>query len=72
MSILKLRALMNEPLLSNDDWQAIGSELELTGRELDVLRRMAKDEKESAIACRLGISSHTVHTHRTISMRNSA
>jgi DNA-binding NarL/FixJ family response regulator len=63
MSILKLRALAAEPLLCDEEWQAISCELKLSGREIDILRCVVEDEKESAIAQRLAISVHTVHTH---------
>jgi DNA-binding CsgD family transcriptional regulator len=63
MSNLELQASTDEPLLSDKEWQAIGLQLELSGRECDVLRYVVEDVKESIIARRLGISSHTVHTH---------
>ena len=62
MSLLKLRS-PTAPLLSDEEWQDIGCQLKLSGRELDILRYLIKDEKELTIAHRLGISFHTVHTH---------
>jgi DNA-binding NarL/FixJ family response regulator len=63
MSAVKLRVLIDEDLLSNEEWQSIGCQLLLSGRELDILRCAVNGEKESDIACQLGISAHTVHTH---------
>jgi DNA-binding NarL/FixJ family response regulator len=63
LSILQLRAATEQPLLSDEEWRAIGCQLKLSGRELDILRYLVTGEKELTIAHRLGISSHTVHTH---------
>ena len=60
---LKLRSPTDQPLLSDEEWQYIGCQLKLSGRELDILRYLIKDEKELTIAHLIGISFHTVHTH---------
>ena len=52
-----------ENLFSEEQWQAIALSLGLSAREFQVLRPIFDDEPDAAIACRLGISSHTVHTH---------
>jgi DNA-binding CsgD family transcriptional regulator len=41
----------------------LGRVLALSPRELEIARGVMADEKEMAIAVRLGISVHTVHTH---------
>jgi DNA-binding CsgD family transcriptional regulator len=44
-------------------WQVIAKRLELSPRELEVTIDLCSDLKELAIAHRLKISPHTVHTH---------
>ncbi len=44
-------------------WKSIARELPLSERELQILKRVFDDQKESAIAAALEISVHTVHTH---------
>lgn len=41
----------------------VGRGLRLSPRELQIVQGVFDDLKEAAIADRLGISSHTVHTH---------
>jgi DNA-binding CsgD family transcriptional regulator len=48
---------------SDTQWQAVVERLQLSDREIEIVRGMFDDHKESAIAARLGISPHTVHTH---------
>jgi DNA-binding CsgD family transcriptional regulator len=50
-------------VFSEDDWRALSGSLALSPREAQILRGVFDDQKESAIASHLGISSHTVHTH---------
>ncbi|MCK6455994.1 MAG: helix-turn-helix transcriptional regulator [Phycisphaerae bacterium] len=44
-------------------WAETSRQLRLSGRESQIVRFCFDDLKESAIAQRLGISQHTVHTH---------
>jgi len=44
-------------------WQAIAGRLQLSPREVEIATCVVGDLKESAIARRIGISTHTVHTH---------
>ena len=44
-------------------WSEIAHSLNLSGRELQIVRGVFDDETEIAIAGDLGISRHTVHTH---------
>jgi ATP/maltotriose-dependent transcriptional regulator MalT len=50
-------------ILSAAEWQDVCARLKLTERELEVVVGVFDDLKEAAIASRLGISAHTVHTH---------
>ena len=50
------------PLLEAE-WDRIACQLELSPRELQIVRLVMVDAKEHTIARRLGISIHTVHTH---------
>ena len=45
------------------EWRSIGRSLKLSPRELQIVRCLFDDDTEAAIALRLGISSHTVHTY---------
>lgn len=49
--------------LTDDEWQTINFELQLTNRELDIVMGVLHGLSEPAIAVRLGISTNTVHTH---------
>ncbi len=49
--------------MSPAQWQEVGARLKLSDRELEVVIGVFDDLKEAAIATRLGISAHTVHTH---------
>jgi DNA-binding CsgD family transcriptional regulator len=44
-------------------WQRLAIRLQLTPRELQIVWGVAQDHSESAIACGLGVSPNTVHTH---------
>lgn len=48
---------------SETRWQGLAARLGLTRRELQIVRGILDDRKESSIATRLGISAHTVHTY---------
>lgn len=50
-------------ILSSAQWQDVCTRLKLSDRELEVVVGVFDDLKEAAIASRLGISAHTVHTH---------
>lgn len=50
-------------LFTERQWSAIAENLRLSAREFQIVRCCFEDLKESAIARRLGISYHTVHTH---------
>jgi DNA-binding CsgD family transcriptional regulator len=50
-------------LLAESAWQAIAVSLQLSGRELDIIRAVFDGQKEAAIAARLGVAPRTVHTH---------
>jgi len=49
--------------LSERGWRGLAERLKLSEREVEVARAVLADETERAIARRLGISPHTVHTH---------
>jgi DNA-binding CsgD family transcriptional regulator len=51
-------------LLTASQWAAIVDKLNLSGRESEIVRRACYDENIAAIAEHLGISPHTVRTHR--------
>jgi DNA-binding NarL/FixJ family response regulator len=51
------------PLLTDDQWVTIADRLELSQRELQIVRLVFEDESEKAIARQLGISLNTVHAH---------
>jgi DNA-binding CsgD family transcriptional regulator len=50
-------------VFSDAIWRLLAESLELSGRESQIVQAIFDDQKESAIAVTLGISSHTVHTH---------
>jgi len=50
-------------VFSTGEWDAIVREASLSPREIEILRHIFDDEKESVIAAALGVSPHTVHTH---------
>jgi DNA-binding CsgD family transcriptional regulator len=50
-------------IVSRRAWTEIGCSLNLSGRELQIVRGVFDDRTEVAIAADLGISPHTVHTH---------
>lgn len=50
-------------LFSAREWRGVAESLQLSARELQIIHAVFKDLKEAAIAQRLGISPHTVHTY---------
>ena len=50
-------------MFSEQAWVEIARSLELSPRELQIVRGFFDDRTEFAIAADLGISPHTVHTH---------
>lgn len=52
-----------ETVLDARAWCMLAAALRLSPRELEIARGIFRDEKDVAIAGRLGISPHTVHTH---------
>jgi DNA-binding NarL/FixJ family response regulator len=45
-------------------WTILAVSLKLSGRELQIVRGIFNDQKESTIAAELGVSPHTAHTER--------
>jgi DNA-binding NarL/FixJ family response regulator len=43
-------------------WTVLAVNLKLSGRELQIVRGIFNNQKESTIAAELGVSPHTVHT----------
>ncbi len=52
-----------QPAITDDAWEALKIELVLSPREVQIAQAILQDQKELAIAQKLGISHHTVHTH---------
>jgi DNA-binding CsgD family transcriptional regulator len=50
-------------MFSDPVWEEIARRLRLSRQELQIVRGVFDRRKESAIATKLGISPHTVHTH---------
>ena len=50
-------------MLSEHAWSEIASALDITKRELQIVQSVFDNLPKTAIAQRLGISAHTVHTH---------
>ena len=55
--------LAGSAMFSPQAWAAITRSLQLSGRELQIVRGVFDDQKESTLAEALGISVHTVHSH---------
>ena len=55
--------LAGSAMFSCQAWEKIARTLNLSGRELQIVRRAFDGQKELTIAGDLGVSSHTVHTH---------
>ena len=65
LTMLRLRQEIaeNPPLLMGAEWKIITRGLGLSPRESQIVRHVLVDEKEKAVAFKLGISAHTVHAH---------
>jgi DNA-binding CsgD family transcriptional regulator len=50
-------------VVTEADWQAVIDRLNLSDRQMQVVRHLFDDESEARIAMRLRISPHTVHTY---------
>jgi len=50
-------------LFTAQEWDAICARAGLSPREVEIVKLVFDDLKESAIADALGVSPHTVHTH---------
>jgi DNA-binding CsgD family transcriptional regulator len=50
-------------LLTEVAWIEVARSLRLSARELDITRGVFDNLKEDAIAGKLGVSEHTIHTH---------
>lgn len=50
-------------LLTKQQWRAIASGLELHERQLQLVQCIVDGLNEDSMAEKLGLSSHTVHTH---------
>lgn len=50
-------------MFSEQAWAEIARSLELSARELQIVRGVFDDRTEFAIAANLNISPHTVHSH---------
>ncbi len=59
----RAKAVYNSGVLSDAQWTQVAGRLSLSDRELEVVRGVFDDLKEAAIAARMNISNHTVHTH---------
>jgi DNA-binding CsgD family transcriptional regulator len=57
------RHLPGSRLLNDAAWNGVARRLQLSTRELEVIRGVFDDRTEFAIATGLDISPHTVHTH---------
>lgn len=54
---------MLSQLMDEATWNSLVAVLRLSSREADIIRCIVEDERDSAIAEQLGISTHTVHTY---------
>jgi DNA-binding NarL/FixJ family response regulator len=55
--------LRGRALLSCAEWRAVAAVLKLSPRELEIVQCIFDGKIEGAIALKLNISAHTVHTH---------
>ena len=53
----------SQTFLPDEAWPALAARLELSPREVQIAKLVGRDLKELAIARRLQMSTHTVHTH---------
>lgn len=59
----KLRCPLGAAMFSERAWQEIARSLKLSGRELQIVRKVFDDHTEFTIAADLGVSPHTIHTY---------
>ena len=57
------RPATGSAMLSGRAWNEIARSLQLSRRQLQIIRAVFDDDKEPTMAAALGISTHTVHTH---------
>jgi DNA-binding NarL/FixJ family response regulator len=62
MIVLKLQCPPRSPLFSDEQWLTIANRLELTRRELQIVKLVFEDAQEQTIAGELGVSVNTIHT----------
>lgn len=55
--------LTGSAMFSSQAWEKIARSLNLSVRELQIIRGVFDDQKELTLAKALGISVHTIHTH---------
>lgn len=58
-----IAALVQRPLAARDAAVPVNQAVSLTAREVEILRELARGERNSAIAQRLGIAERTVKAH---------
>ena len=49
--------------LSGRQWRSLTNSLELTPRQLEIVKAIFDDKTEAAIAAELGVTYNTVHSH---------
>jgi DNA-binding CsgD family transcriptional regulator len=62
MIAFKLQCAPRGPLFSEEQWLVIADRLELSPRELQIVKLVFVDAQERSIAGELGVSAHTIHT----------
>jgi len=63
MIAFKLQCPPRGPLFSEEQWLMIADRLELSRRELQIVKLVFEDAEERHIAGQLGVSVNTIHTH---------
>jgi DNA-binding NarL/FixJ family response regulator len=59
----RTRERAGRDLFLDHEWLRIAAALNLTRRQLEIVRCLFDNDVQSGIAQRLGVSEHTVHTH---------
>src|SRR5205085_10533672 len=54
---------LDSRIFYEQDWQRLAFSLQLSGRQLQIVRYIFDDLTEHAMSLNLGISENTVHTH---------
>ena len=57
------RPATGSAMLSGRAWNEIARSLQLSRRQIQIIRAVFDDDKEATMAAALDISTHTVHTH---------